>query len=207
VSRPVLPPLIGRVDGSRDVFLTFDDGPDPVWTPRMLDILRARHVQATFFTIGRAARQHVALMQRIVSDGHRIGNHTWSHRHPWTLATGAARREVRDGAAAIADATGVAPQAFRPPHGRLRRCMIDEAARGGQRTVLWSLSAIDWGPFGSAERIAARLNRAQPGEVVLMHDGRPAVNRPPALLAALPGLLDALAHRRLQAALLPVRGE
>ncbi|HUF89541.1 MAG TPA: hypothetical protein VMR66_06130, partial [Gemmatimonadota bacterium] len=87
---------------------------------------------------------------------------------------------------------------------RMRRCMIDEAALGGQRTVLWSLSAIDWGPFGSVRRIAARLNRVQAGDIVLMHDGRPAVNRPSALLAALPGLLDTLAQRRLQAALLPV---
>jgi peptidoglycan-N-acetylglucosamine deacetylase len=83
--------------------------------------------------------------------------------------------------------------------------MVEEAASGGQRVVLWSLSALDWGPFGSAGRIAARLNRARAGDVVLMHDGRPHINRPPELLDALPAFLDALAYRTVPAALLPDR--
>jgi peptidoglycan-N-acetylglucosamine deacetylase len=195
--------VTSHLRGSPHVYLTFDDGPDPRWTPRVLDLLETRQVHATFFAIGRAARQHPALLRRIAAGGHRIGNHTWSHRHTWTLSSRAARQEVRDGAAAIADVTGVAPDCFRPPHGRLRRCTIDEAARGGQRIVLWSVSAVDWGPFGSARRIAARLRRSRAGDVVLMHDGQRRINRPSETLAALPGVLDALARQGLPPAPLP----
>lgn len=202
--RHAIPPLTGRVDGSAQVYLTFDDGPDPGWTPRVLEVLDARQVPATFFVIGREARQHAALMRRIASRGHGIGNHTWSHRHPWMLTPRAAQQEVRDGAAAIADAIGVAPGTFRPPHGRLRQCMIDEAERGGQRLVLWSLSAVDWGPFGVAARIAARLDQVRAGDLVLMHDGQRRRNHPSELLEILPGFLNALAQRGLQAGPLPL---
>lgn len=202
-----LPPLTGRLDSSTCVYLTFDDGPDPRWTPRVLDVLDAHRAPATFFTIGCAARQHPALLRRIAASGHRIGNHTWSHRHPWMMSSREAQREVRDGAAAIADTIGLPPHAFRPPHGRLRQCMIDEAERGGQRMLLWSKSAIDWGPFGSAARIGARLNRVRAGDVILMHDGRWRINRPSELLETLPAFLDALAPRGLRAgSLLPAGG-
>ena len=113
-----------------------------------------------------------------------VGNHSYSHRHPWTIRETEARDEVRDGAAAIADALGHAPRWFRPPHGRMRRCMLDEAERSGQRTVLWSLSAIDWGPLGHAAGIAARVRGVGPGDIVLMHDGRNRHNRPDELSAS-----------------------
>jgi peptidoglycan-N-acetylglucosamine deacetylase len=191
---------LARIDTSPHVYLTFDDGPDPLWTPRVLDVLGARQLTATFFTIGQAVRAHRAIVRRIAAEGHALGNHTWSHRHPWWQSARRARQEVRDGAAAIADVTGRVPRTFRPPHGTLRRCMVEEAGRGGQRVVLWSVSAIDWGPFGSARRIAARLACTRAGDIVLMHDGRPQINRPSTLLDVLPAFLDALAYRKLPAA-------
>jgi peptidoglycan-N-acetylglucosamine deacetylase len=201
-SRSALAPLT-RVDAGPHVYLTFDDGPDPLWTPRVLDFLGAREVTATFFVIGQAGRRHADLLRRIATEGHALGNHTWSHRHPWWQSAHRAQQDVRDGAVAIADITGVAPRAFRPPHGRLRRCMVEEAAHGGQRVVLWSVSAVDWGPFGSPSRIAARLTRTRAGDIVLMHDGRPHINRPSDLLEVLPAFLDALAYKQLPAARLP----
>jgi peptidoglycan-N-acetylglucosamine deacetylase len=201
-SRSARVPLT-RVDATPHVYLTFDDGPDPLWTPRVLDLLGARAVTATFFAIGRTARAHTALVRRIMIEGHALGNHTWSHRHPWWQSARRAQQDVRDGAAAIADITGVAPRTFRPPHGRLRRCMVEEAARGGQRVVLWSVSAVDWGPFGSPARVARRLTRTRAGDIVLMHDGRPHINRPSNLLDVLPAFLDALEYSKLPAAPLP----
>jgi peptidoglycan-N-acetylglucosamine deacetylase len=192
-----------RIDSSLEVCLTFDDGPDAEWTPRVLDLLEANGMAATFFVIGRAARQYPGLLRRVSAAGHGIGNHTWSHRHPWLLPRRTARQEVRDGASAIADVTGRLPAAFRPPHGRLRGCMIDEAERGGQRVVLWSLSARDWGPLGSPSRIAARLASARAGDVILMHDGRPHVNCPRALLAVLADFLQTVIRRGLVAVALP----
>lgn len=195
-------PLVHAPIEDRRIYLTFDDGPDAVWTPRMLDILERGGVRATFFVIGRAARERAALVQRTAQAGHEIENHSWSHRHPWTLSCAAARREVCDGAAAVADLVGRAPRYFRPPHGRLRRCMIEAAQEGGQQVALWSLSAVDWGPLGIASRIAARLHAAQPGQIVLMHDGGRGINKPRELDRVLPDFLQALAQRGLTTALL-----
>ncbi len=188
----------GPLEAKR-LYLTFDDGPDPVWTPRVLDILAAAGARAAFFVVGMHARAHPDLLRRIAGQGHEIGNHTGTHRHPWTLPPSAARREVRDGADAIADITGIRPLFYRPPHGRLRHCMAEEAQRAGQSVVLWSLSAVDWGPLGSARGIFRRLGKADSGDIVLMHDGGRGPNKPEHMTAVLPAFLDAMAHRRLLA--------
>ena len=185
------------------VYLTFDDGPDPEWTPRVLDALEQAGVQATFFAIGQQAQRAPDLMRRIHAAGHAIGNHTYSHRHPWFMSQRTARAQVRDGAKALSDVVGVAPRFYRPPHGRQRACMSDEAQHCGEQVVLWSVSAIDWGPFGAADSIEKRLNVVKGGDVVLMHDGRNQHNRPDQLLQILPLFLRRLADRGLRPALLP----
>lgn len=194
------PPLMrgGAADDGR-IWLTFDDGPDPEWTPRILDMLAANDMRATFFVVGRTARAHAAIVRQIAAAGHEIGNHTWSHRHPWTLCSRVARQEVHGGSAAIADVAGRAAKYFRPPHGRLRQCMIDEAEADGQRVALWSLSAVDWGPLGHARGIAARLGKAKAGDIVLMHDGGQGINRPTELARVLPAFLEKIARERLSA--------
>lgn len=195
---PESPALVQLPKGNR-VYLTFDDGPDARWTPRILDILAKAQARATFFVVGRQARGQAALVRRIAAQGHEIGNHTWSHRHPWTMLSSNARREVRDGAAAIADILGYGPRFFRPPHGCLRRCMIEEARALGQAVVLWSLSAVDWGVLGTAAGVAARLDAVQDGDIVLMHDGRGLINRPWQTASVLPVFLDGLRQRGLRA--------
>ena len=179
------------------VYLTFDDGPDARWTTRILDILSQANVHATFVIVGRPAREQAPLVRRIAAHGHEIGNHSWSHRHPWTMLASVARKEVRDGAAAIADILGHGPRFFRPPHGRLRRCMIEEAESGGQILMLWNRSAVDWGPLGAARAIAARLGAVQAGDIVLMHDGGRGINHPDELVKVLPEFLSNLSRRGL----------
>ncbi len=189
-------------EGNR-VYLTFDDGPDAQWTARILDLLAEANACATFFVVGRQARTHAPLLRRIVAQGHEIGNHTWSHRHPWTMLAPAARQEVRDGAAAIADIIGQGARFFRPPHGRPRRCMIEAAAGCGQQLVLWHRSAVDWGPLGSVRGIAARLGAVRAGDIVLMHDGGAGINHPGELVKALPPFFADLNRRGLVPGLLP----
>ncbi|MCC7548945.1 MAG: polysaccharide deacetylase family protein [Burkholderiales bacterium] len=172
-----------------DVHLTFDDGPDPLWTPAVLDALAQCGVRATFFAVGRAARAHPGLVRRIVEAGHALGNHTWSHRHPWLLRRHEAVAEVLDGAHAIADVTGTPVRLFRPPHGRMRACMAEAAAAAGQRTLLWTRSAVDWGALATPAGIARRLARVRDGDIVLMHDAARGSNRPQSLLHVLPGFL------------------
>jgi peptidoglycan-N-acetylglucosamine deacetylase len=183
---------------SGHVYLTFDDGPDPNWTPQVLDMLAQARMHASFFVIGERARQEPALIRAIAAAGHAIGNHTFSHRHPWLMRSRAARAQVRDGAKALSDVVGREPLLYRPPHGRARPCMTDEARLQGERMVMWDRSAIDWGWLGTAPRIAARLARVREGEIVLMHDGRNVHNRPDQLLQVLPEFLRELARRGWQ---------
>lgn len=180
------------------VYLTFDDGPDREWTPRIVDLLAQAQVQATFFMIGQCARRESTLVRQIAAAGHSIGNHTFSHRHPWFMSAQAARAQVRDGAQALSDALGRAPVLYRPPHGRNRPCMSEQARLQGERVVLWHRSAIDWGWLGSTARIARRLASVRAGDIVLMHDGHNLHNRPDQLLAALPAFLRNLQHRQLR---------
>ena len=107
------------------IYLTFDDGPDPDFTPRVLDVLGEAQVHATFFVIGTQARRWPEVIRRAASEGHDIANHSYSHRHPWWMSERAARAEVRGGAEAVSDVLGTAPTFFRPPHGRERACMRD----------------------------------------------------------------------------------
>lgn len=192
-----------RAAQSDRIYLTFDDGPDPEWTPRVLDALAAAQVKATFFAIGEQAQRAPEVMRRIQAGGHAIGNHTFSHRHPWFMSQRTARAQVRDGANALSDVLGAAPKFYRPPHGRERACMSDEAHRCGEQVVLWDISAVDWGPLGAAAGIGKRLNRIRGGDVVLMHDGRNQHNRPDQMLQILPALLHQLSSRGLRAELLP----
>lgn len=185
------------------VYLTFDDGPDPEWTPRVLNVLDKGGAKATFFAIGQQAQQSPDLVRRIHDAGHAVGNHTFSHRHPWFMSQQTARAQVRDGANAISDVLGIEPRFYRPPHGRERACMNDEAHRCGEQVVLWNVSAIDWGPLGVADSIEKRLDAVKGGDIVLMHDGQNKHNRPDQLLQILPLFLRKLSDRGLRAALLP----
>jgi peptidoglycan-N-acetylglucosamine deacetylase len=183
---------------STSIYLTFDDGPDSRWTPQILDMLAQARMHATFFAVGERAQSESSLVRAVAAAGHAVGNHTFSHRHPWSMRSRAARAQVRDGAKALSDVLGREPTLYRPPHGRVRPCMTDEARLHGERMILWDLSAIDWGWLGTAPRIAARLARVRANDVVLMHDGQNVHNRPDQLLHVLPEFLRELARRGLQ---------
>jgi peptidoglycan/xylan/chitin deacetylase (PgdA/CDA1 family) len=185
------------------IYLTFDDGPDPEWTPRVLEALDHAKMQATFFVIGEHARRLPELTRRVAAAGHAVGNHTYSHRHPWFMSSERARAQVRDGAQVLSDVLGAEPYLYRPPHGRTRRCMIEEAEQRGERVVLWDVSAVDWGPMGNATSIMQRLTSVRPNDIVLMHDGPNRRNRPEELLKVLPVFLEYLGRRGMRGSRLP----
>jgi peptidoglycan-N-acetylglucosamine deacetylase len=190
-------------DASGRCYLTFDDGPDPKWTPRVLEALALAGVQASFFVIGRLAATAAPLLREVHAAGHTIGNHSFSHAHPWTLSRERARSEVRDGADAIAQALGTRPEWFRPPHGRLGLHVLDAAREEGQLIALWSVSAVDWGPLASPHQILNRLRLVRTGDIVLLHDGPLRHNRPDNTVRILPVLLALLANNGPTPAALP----
>lgn len=180
------------------ICLTFDDGPDPVYTPAILDILASYGAKATFFVVGQAAEEFPHLVERIAADGHSIGNHTYSHPNPWFTPEETARQEVMKTSDIIEQITGIRPHWFRPPYGRLRFAMRQQATLDNMTTVLWSRSMIDWGLMGNANGIRNRLEGIAAGDIVLMHDGQREHNRPDNLLRYLPGFLASLPGKNLQ---------
>ncbi len=153
------------------IALTFDDGPHPQNTPRLLDILAKRNVKATFYVIGRSVNLHPGVLRRTVAEGHEIGNHSQTHRLLSKLSNAEVRKEMQRCEDAIGKASGVRPRTMRPPYGGLlqnQRSMIHEEF--GYPTILWSVDPLDWkrpGPSVVTQRI---LSGTDAGGIVLAHD-------------------------------------
>jgi peptidoglycan/xylan/chitin deacetylase (PgdA/CDA1 family) len=190
---------LSEINPAHSICLTFDDGPDPLYTPKILDVLADHQAKATFFVLGKAAEQFPHLVEQILQAGHSIGNHTYSHRHPWVMSSEQAKQEVVQTNLVINTIAGITPRWFRPPFGRLRTAMRVQAHSEQMTTVLWSRSIIDWGFCGTKVGIARRLDQIKSGDIVLMHDGRPGHNHPDITYQCLPGFLRALADKCLVA--------
>lgn len=164
--------VVWRGDGGRAVVaLTFDDGPNEPCTSRLLDVLRAEGVRATFFLVGANAESHPDVVRRIAAEGHSIGNHSYNHRALIACSRAALAEELDRTQAALTRISGRAPELFRPPFGFRDPRVLAAARARGLTTVQWSVVAWDWRRPG-AERIAdAVLRGAGPGSIVLLHDG------------------------------------
>ncbi len=156
----------------REVALTFDDGPNPPYTDRILDVLHAEHVHATFFVVGRAAAVYPATLRRIARDGHAIGNHTWDHAHLIVESTKTMKAELDRTDAAVARITGHHTALMRPPFGARDFAVIDEAHRLGYRVVMWSVPLPrDWEQPGDATIAKRVLDFVSGGSIIVLHDG------------------------------------
>jgi peptidoglycan-N-acetylglucosamine deacetylase len=160
----------GVTDG---VALTVDDGPHPVWTPRILDLLSRYHVHATFCLIGEQVQEYPALVRRIVTEGHTLCDHTWSHDvHLPKRPEATVDHEIDSTYQAIVAATGgVRPLYYRAPGGNWDQRMTEEARRLGMVSLNWSVDPVDWSRPGVSRIVSAVLDGTGPGDVVLVHDG------------------------------------
>jgi len=165
-------PVLSRGRTDRAVLaLTFDDGPCPPHTSRILDVLAREKVQATFFCLGREVRRHPELVRRMVREGHLVGTHTENHCNLLFSTPGRSRREILEGCRSLALVMGQEPGWFRPPYGMRPPWTLKQARNLGMTTALWSNCPRDWQRPG-AEVLARRVvDRARPGDVVLLHDG------------------------------------
>jgi peptidoglycan-N-acetylglucosamine deacetylase len=153
------------------VSLTFDDGPNPRATPRILDVLRRERVRATFFVLGRHAERWPELVRRAALEGHQLGNHGYFHRKLHRRTPAYVRDDLTRGTEQIVRASGVRPRHFRAPHGFRSPWVTPIASSLGQRTVGWSLGVWDSARPG-ADAIASRaLEGMQAGSILLLHDG------------------------------------
>jgi peptidoglycan/xylan/chitin deacetylase (PgdA/CDA1 family) len=179
-----------------ELALTFDDGPNATWTPRLLDILAKHEVRATFFLLGSRAAAQPELVRRIATAGHTIGNHSWSHPNLARTRSSRVREELRQTSETLQQITGARVRFFRPPFGARRPVVFRIARAMGMEPVLWNAMTSDWSE-PSADRIARELMKKIDGlerrgsaANIVLHDGGhrdAAANREPSITAA--GLL------------------
>ncbi|MFI9245417.1 polysaccharide deacetylase family protein [Streptomyces sp. NPDC053086] len=169
--RPLLFPGFAGTGRRRHIALTFDDGPDPVSTPRFLDALDELGVRATFFVVGEHVVRHPAVIRETVRRGHELGVHGWRHDRPWRPAFARDAEEVARTVRAVHDLTGHRPLWYRPPYGILTMSRWRAARRAGLRTVLWSAWGRDWTAGATPESVRARVAAdLRGGGTVLLHD-------------------------------------
>ncbi|TCL64724.1 peptidoglycan/xylan/chitin deacetylase (PgdA/CDA1 family) [Hydrogenispora ethanolica] len=188
--------LVDRVDiewmgytSQKVVALTFDDGPDPRYTPAILKILAEYKIPATFFLVGTNVRRHPELVRAEIAAGHQVGNHTLSHPHLRRLTLPQIEKQIAATDRAIAEAAGVEPLLFRPPYEELSENIL-AASRLARKKIVMSTITVEHHVLPTPQQKANRVAKMVfPGAIILAHDGR--VNRTDTV-AALPEIIRAL---------------
>lgn len=201
-----LPDLYGRFSGSvlrrtanpSMVGLTFDDGPDPRYTPAILDILQEYHVTATFFVVGRQAEAHPEIIRRIRDEGHELALHTQNHRHAYTLLL-KTFQEISACQSTVQKIAKVKPHWLRPPWGAFNALLLPAVYRCGLSPVLWSCNADDWLIATGSEGVRRLIGqRIHPGAIIVLHDHGGEDGAPANTVKALPQILADLSQSKLK---------
>ena len=196
---PVVPPAGARLSYSsakitqKTLAMTFDDGPHPSLTPKLLDLLKERNIKCTFFLIGQQVKMYPHIVRRIIAEGHEIGNHTWTHCSLTSRSDEQIRSELKKSEDAVFEVAGVRPHLVRPPYGaintRIKNLMFTEF---GYSTIMWSVDPQDWRRPGVAAVTSRLVNGAHPGAIMLSHDIHPPT------IVAMPAMFDQLLAKGYQ---------
>ncbi|MFC8422873.1 polysaccharide deacetylase family protein [Streptomyces sp. NPDC057236] len=188
-------PLLSVPGHGRTMVLSFDDGPDPRYTPHILDTLARYEVRAMFFVCGEMAAHNRDLLARMADEGHVVGNHTWSHPLLTRLRRARIRSEMERTSDIVEQACGERPEWFRAPYGAWNRAAFQLGAELGMEPLAWTVDTLDWTEPGTRTIVERVEDGAAPGVVVLSHDaGGDRSQSVRALRAYLPELLDAGYH-------------
>src|SRR6266516_95608 len=181
----------------REIALTFDDGPDPNYTPQILDVLQRYGIKATFFCIGRQVEAYPQIVRQEYEAGHVIGNHSWTHPDLGLLPASDILSELNQTFGAIQEVIGVQLAFFRPPYGSLSTQVLAQACHLGVTTVMWNAGedARDWSRPGVKFIIRQILSLVRNGSIILMHDGGGDRSQ---TVAALPVIIQRLQDRGFQ---------
>jgi peptidoglycan/xylan/chitin deacetylase (PgdA/CDA1 family) len=153
----------------KQVALTFDDGPDTKVTPQILDILKREDVKATFFIVGSRAKAHPEMVRRIVSEGHAVGNHSWSHPDFANISADQAVKQIRDTQDELASIIGYRPTIFRPPYGALNKEDGKAITAMGINIIDWSVDTMDWSGIPTKNILNLVHKELKPGGIILQH--------------------------------------
>jgi peptidoglycan-N-acetylglucosamine deacetylase len=178
-----------------EIALTFDDGPNPYYTPQILAILQRSGVKTTFFDVGYLVVDYPNIVRQESKQGNIVADHSWSHPRLTLLSAPAILSQITAASNAIKAVLGVKPSFFRPPYGAMNRSVLAEARFAGETTVLWDDSAEDWRLPGVSFIVSKILRLARDGAIILMHDG--GGNRAQTV-AALPIIIKTLKNRGFQ---------
>lgn len=175
------------------IALTFDDGPNPQYTPMLLDILKKYGVPATFFVVGNYAALNPELVRRMDAEGHLIGCHSYFHYHAWLMPPFTTYMDMVQTYEILKKILGQAPRWYRPPWGTFNLLSIHMAQKLGMYPAYWSIEAQDWESRATVEHIRdAVLSQAEPGSIIVLHDNRGAKGAPEKTLKALPSIIESL---------------
>ncbi|MCK4777242.1 MAG: polysaccharide deacetylase family protein [Actinomycetia bacterium] len=162
--------IVRRGPQNKIVALTFDDGPHPVYTEKILKTLKEKNIKATFFVIGKHVKKYKDVALKIAKEGHEIGNHTYSHRDLVPTTRGVVQREVKKTEKIVKEICGCQMQIFRPPRGVLSNSVRKILIKRGYKIILWSVSTQDWRKI-SPVQILKRVKRfTKDGSIILFHD-------------------------------------
>jgi len=154
----------------KHVVLTFDDGPSPIWTPKILDELKNENIKATFFMIGHHVQKYPEIAKRVAQEGHTIGNHGYAHSVMLYYKPAEIEEEIKYTEHVIKEITGVTTKYFRPPKAWLRRTIKEKIKSMGYETVLWSLNSKDWVSFNHKTITRYISKHIKNGDILLFHD-------------------------------------
>jgi len=198
-SMPTVPPAGARISYSQVnitqpvVAMTFDDGPHPSLTPKLLDILKERNIKCTFFLIGQNMKAYPQIVRRIIAEGHEIGAHTYTHCSLTSRSDAQIRSELQRSEEVLMAAANYRPQLVRPPYGaintRIKQLMFSEF---GYSTIMWSVDPQDWRRPGVSVVTSRLVSGAHPGAIMLAHDIHPPT------IQAMPAMFDQLLAKGYQ---------
>lgn len=196
---PTVPPAGARVSYSRVnitqpvLAMTFDDGPHPSLTPKLLDILKERNIKCTFFVIGKNAQMYPHIIRRMIAEGHEVANHTWTHCSLTSRSDAQIRSELKQSEDALVNVANYRPHLIRPPYGaineRIKNLMFAEF---GYSTIMWSVDPQDWRRPGVSVVTSRLVSGAHPGAIMLAHDIHPPT------IQAMPSMFDQLLAKGYQ---------
>jgi len=150
--------------------LTFDDGPSPIWTPKILDELKKAGVKATFFMIGEHVEKYPQVARRVIEEGHEIGNHSYDHHVLIAYKMDELEKEIKDAEWVIKNITGQTTEYFRPPKAWLTGEEKKKIKEMGYKIILWTLNSKDWVSFDDKYIVRYITRNIKPGDIILFHD-------------------------------------
>lgn len=171
------------------VALTFDDGPDRIFSPRILELLDKENVKATFFLVGRQIKENPMFVSQLIAGGHQVAGHGWSHTNLRLKESNEVKEEIEKTSAAIKNVTGLEPLFIRPPYGELSDDAMKEIINLDYTAVNWSVDSLDWYSRSVDDILTSTLKDTKRGSIILMHSTGGNLD---ATVKALPELLNTL---------------